>query len=115
MLNSTSCSPDGSNIKPHTRQTTIALLWRWRAITRRAILTYGWEVVGSEDAFNGILEQPRRLMPLDLATVVPSSLEFLYDDLHLNVAGARLVASRVVHELMSRRFAKSQSRSDQAN
>jgi ATP-dependent phosphofructokinase / diphosphate-dependent phosphofructokinase len=40
-----------------------------RAIVRRARLHYGWDVVGSEDAFNGILDDPRRLMTLDIETV----------------------------------------------
>jgi lysophospholipase L1-like esterase len=44
---------------------------------------------------------------MDLATMVPSSLEFFYDDVHLNVAGARLVASKVAQELTSPRFAGS--------
>ena len=37
-----------------------------RGVARRAILHYGWEVVGSEDAFNGALETPRRIVPLTL-------------------------------------------------
>ncbi len=40
-----------------------------RAVVRRAVLHYGWDVVGSEDAFNGILDDPRRLMTLDIQTV----------------------------------------------
>ncbi|MBI3726428.1 ATP-dependent 6-phosphofructokinase [bacterium] len=40
-----------------------------RAIVRRALLHYGWEVLGSEDAFNGILQDPERVDPLDLDSV----------------------------------------------
>ena len=32
-----------------------------RAVVRRAVLHYDWEVVGSEDAFNGILSDPPRV------------------------------------------------------
>ncbi|MBX7149592.1 ATP-dependent 6-phosphofructokinase [bacterium] len=40
-----------------------------RAVVKHAIGTYGWEVIGSQVAFNGILEDPMRIMPLDLKTV----------------------------------------------
>ncbi len=40
-----------------------------RAIVRRAILHHGWEVVGSEDAWNGLIDDPRRIVPLELETV----------------------------------------------
>lgn len=40
-----------------------------RAIVRRAILHHGWDVVGSEDAFNGILGDPRRIVPLGIEDV----------------------------------------------
>lgn len=35
-----------------------------RAFTRRAVFQLGWEVVGIEDSFDGLLESPRRLRPL---------------------------------------------------
>ena len=38
-----------------------------RAVTRRAILGYGWEVVGIEDGFQGVYE--KRARALDLASV----------------------------------------------
>ena len=40
-----------------------------RAATKRAILGYEWEVVGSIEAFNGVLDDPMRLMKLDLQSV----------------------------------------------
>jgi 6-phosphofructokinase 1 len=40
-----------------------------RAVVRRSILHYDWEVLGSEDAFNGLLDTPRRLVPLDIQSV----------------------------------------------
>ncbi len=40
-----------------------------RAAVKHAVGTYGWEVVGSMEAFNGVLDDPMRLMPLDLKTV----------------------------------------------
>ncbi len=40
-----------------------------RAAVKRAILAYDWEVVGSIEAFNGVLEDPMRLMRLDLDSV----------------------------------------------
>jgi lysophospholipase L1-like esterase len=42
----------------------------------------------------------------DLASAIPSSLDYFYDDAHLNVAGARLVAQNLAKELMSPRFAE---------
>lgn len=36
-----------------------------RAFVRDATEQRGWEVVGIEDAFNGLLDTPRRLIPLD--------------------------------------------------
>ncbi len=36
-----------------------------RAFTRRATKQFGWSVVGIEDSFDGLLEQPRRLRELD--------------------------------------------------
>jgi len=40
-----------------------------RAVVKHAVGTYGWEVIGSMDAFNGVLDDPMRIMPLDLKTV----------------------------------------------
>ena len=40
-----------------------------RAAVKHAVGTFGWNVVGSMDAFNGVLEDPMRIMPLDLKTV----------------------------------------------
>lgn len=40
-----------------------------RAAVKRAIIGFGWEVVGSVEAFNGILDDPMRLMKLDLNSV----------------------------------------------
>lgn len=40
-----------------------------RAAVRHAIITYGWECVGSIEAFNGVLDDPMRLMPLDKKAV----------------------------------------------
>lgn len=37
-----------------------------RAFTKYAVREHGWEVIGIEDSFNGLLETPHRLMPLDL-------------------------------------------------
>lgn len=36
-----------------------------RAAVRHAIITHGWECVGSIEAFNGVMDDPMRLMPLD--------------------------------------------------
>ncbi|HZR82101.1 MAG TPA: ATP-dependent 6-phosphofructokinase [Candidatus Binatia bacterium] len=41
-----------------------------RAAVKRAILGYDWEVVGSIEAFNGVLDDPMRIMKLDLHSVV---------------------------------------------
>jgi lysophospholipase L1-like esterase len=46
---------------------------------------------------------------LDLAAMVPSSLEYFYDDVHFNVAGARFVAGKIAKELLSARFARDRS------
>jgi 6-phosphofructokinase 1 len=40
-----------------------------RAIVKKATGQYGWEVLGSIDAFNGLLADPMELKVLDLATV----------------------------------------------
>jgi 6-phosphofructokinase 1 len=40
-----------------------------RAVVKRAILGYDWEVVGSIEAFNGVLDDPMRIMRLDLKDV----------------------------------------------
>jgi ATP-dependent phosphofructokinase / diphosphate-dependent phosphofructokinase len=40
-----------------------------RAAVKRAISGFEWEVVGSVEAFNGILDDPMRLMKLDLNSV----------------------------------------------
>ena len=40
-----------------------------RAAVKRAIQGYDWQVVGSIEAFNGVLDDPMRLVPLDLASV----------------------------------------------
>jgi 6-phosphofructokinase 1 len=40
-----------------------------RAVVRRAIIHYGWEVLGSEDAFNGILADPKHVVRLNLDSV----------------------------------------------
>lgn len=40
-----------------------------RAIVKKATGQYNWEVVGSIDAFNGVLYEPMELKVLDLATV----------------------------------------------
>ncbi len=40
-----------------------------RASVKHAVGTYGWEVMGSLEAFNGVLDDPMRLLPLDLDTV----------------------------------------------
>lgn len=37
-----------------------------RAFVKASVREHGWEVVGIEDAFDGLLASPRRLMPLDL-------------------------------------------------
>jgi phosphofructokinase-like protein len=37
-----------------------------RAFVKRGVSEFGWEIVGSEDSFNGLLETPRRLMAMDL-------------------------------------------------
>lgn len=37
-----------------------------RAFVKYAVREKGWEVVGVEDSFNGLLDRPRRLMELDL-------------------------------------------------
>ena len=41
-----------------------------RGFSRRAINGYGWEVVGVEDSFNGLLSSPRRLQKLTLKACV---------------------------------------------
>ena len=40
-----------------------------RAAVKRAILGFDWEVVGSVEAFNGVLDDPMRIVKLDLASV----------------------------------------------
>jgi len=40
-----------------------------RAAVKRAIIGFEWEVVGSVEAFNGVLDDPMRLMKLDLQSV----------------------------------------------
>ncbi|MBI1390517.1 MAG: ATP-dependent 6-phosphofructokinase [bacterium] len=40
-----------------------------RAATRHAIGSYGWEVVGSIEAYNGVLSDPMKVMPLDMKAV----------------------------------------------
>jgi 6-phosphofructokinase 1 len=40
-----------------------------RAAVKRAILGYDWEVVGSIEAFNGVLDDPMRIVRLDLDSV----------------------------------------------
>ncbi len=40
-----------------------------RAVVKHAILSHGWKVVGSLEAFNGVLDDPMRVLPLDLASV----------------------------------------------
>jgi 6-phosphofructokinase 1 len=40
-----------------------------RASVKHAVGTYGWEVLGSMEAFNGVLDDPMRLLPLDLVAV----------------------------------------------
>ncbi|MEE8423084.1 MAG: ATP-dependent 6-phosphofructokinase [Thermodesulfobacteriota bacterium] len=40
-----------------------------RAAVKHAVGTFDWNVVGSMDAFNGVLEDPMRIMPLDLKAV----------------------------------------------
>jgi ATP-dependent phosphofructokinase / diphosphate-dependent phosphofructokinase len=40
-----------------------------RAVVKRAILGHEWEVVGSIEAFNGVLDDPMRIMKLDLQSV----------------------------------------------
>ena len=40
-----------------------------RAVVKRAILGHDWEVVGSIEAFNGVLDDPMRIVRLDLASV----------------------------------------------
>ncbi len=40
-----------------------------RAAVKRAVLGYDWSVVGSIEAFNGVLDDPMRLMKLDLGSV----------------------------------------------
>ncbi|MEZ4323198.1 MAG: ATP-dependent 6-phosphofructokinase [Myxococcota bacterium] len=37
-----------------------------RAFTKYAVRHHGWEVVGVEDSFNGLFDDPRRLVPLTL-------------------------------------------------
>ena len=37
-----------------------------RAFVKHAVRTHGWEVVGIEDSFDGLLETPRRLQELSL-------------------------------------------------
>lgn len=37
-----------------------------RAFVKYAIREHSWEIVGIEDSFDGVLERPERLMPLDL-------------------------------------------------
>ena len=39
-----------------------------RAFVKFATREYGWEVVGVEDAFNGLMESPRRLQILTPVT-----------------------------------------------
>ncbi|MBI1748800.1 MAG: ATP-dependent 6-phosphofructokinase [Acidobacteria bacterium] len=40
-----------------------------RAIVKKAVGQYSWEVIGSINAFNGVLMDPMELKPLDLAAV----------------------------------------------
>jgi 6-phosphofructokinase 1 len=40
-----------------------------RAVVKRAVLGYDWQVVGSIEAFNGVLDDPMRIVALDLASV----------------------------------------------
>jgi 6-phosphofructokinase 1 len=40
-----------------------------RAAVRHAIITHGWECIGSIEAFNGVLDDPMRIMPLNEKTV----------------------------------------------
>jgi phosphofructokinase-like protein len=40
-----------------------------RAAVKRAIIGYDWKIIGSIEAFNGILDDPMRIVPLDLDTV----------------------------------------------
>ncbi len=40
-----------------------------RALVKRAILGYGWEVVGSTAAYNGVMADPMDLIPLDMERV----------------------------------------------
>jgi 6-phosphofructokinase 1 len=40
-----------------------------RAAVKRAILGYDWQVIGSIEAFNGVLDDPMRIMKLDLSSV----------------------------------------------
>ncbi len=40
-----------------------------RAVVKHSILSHGWKVVGSLEAFNGVLDDPMRVLPLDLASV----------------------------------------------
>jgi len=40
-----------------------------RAAVKRAVLGYGWEVIGSADAFNGVLSDPMDIIPLDMERV----------------------------------------------
>lgn len=40
-----------------------------RAAVKRAVLGYDWDVIGSVEAFNGVLDDPMRIMRLDLSTV----------------------------------------------
>jgi 6-phosphofructokinase 1 len=37
-----------------------------RAFVKHAVRDHGWEVVGIEDSFDGLLTRPRGLVPLDL-------------------------------------------------
>ena len=43
-----------------------------RGIVKNAIGHYGMEVVGIPDGFNGLLEDPVRLLPLSIEDVSPS-------------------------------------------
>lgn len=36
-----------------------------RAIVKRAAQEYDWEILGSYQAFNGVLREPMELIPLD--------------------------------------------------
>ena len=40
-----------------------------RAVVKHAILGHDWEVVGSIEAFNGVLDDPMRIVRLELASV----------------------------------------------